>query len=281
MAIAGQLGLEYNGERSANNINAIARQWIRPNIRNKSGQEALEMICKPLNLLYWVESGKIVLDAFPAPPKSVMETWIQAANRGNARVQGVLGQRYYSGTEGIPQEYAKGLKWLVKAAENGDYSAQSALGEIFATGKGAKIDYVKAYKYLYLAAIGYKDRTLEASAAKNRDAIAAKMTQQQMDKAQALAKKWISDFWKKAGNAPYLAGWGKIDPERLVQPAPAYTPAARRANIQGVVVLQCIFRQNGIADKCKLINGLGYGLDESAANRIVIGWRSGRRDHER
>jgi TonB family protein len=272
-AIASQLGLEYNWEKSAKNLNVIARQWTRPNIRNRSGQEALEMICKPLNLLYWVESGKIVLDTFPAPPNSAMEAWIKAANRGNARVQGILGQRYYSGTEGMPQDYSKAMKWLIKAAENGDYSAQFALGEVFTTGKGAVIDYVKAYKYMYLAAVGYKEMTTEVSAARNRDAIAAKMTPQRLENAQALAKDWISGFWRKAGNGPYLTGWGVASPEPLVQPSPAYTPAARQANVQGVVVLQCVIRKNGIAEKCKLIKGLGYGLDESAANIISTQWR--------
>jgi TonB family protein len=273
MAIARQLGLDYNWEKSAKNLNVIARQWTRPYIKNRSGQESLDMICRPLNLLFWVETGKIVLDTFPAPPKSIIETWIKTANRGNTRVQGVLGQRYYSGTEGISQDYTKAMKWLLKAADNGDYPAQSALGDIFANGKGTGVDYVKAYKYLQLAALGYAGMTQAADAAKKRDGVAARMTPQQLEKAQGLAKQWVEDFRRKAGNGPYNVGWGVTNPELLVQPPPAYTPVALQANIQGVVVLQCIIRKNGKVENCKLVRGLGYGLDESAANKVLTEWR--------
>jgi hypothetical protein len=87
MAIASQLGLEYNWEKSAKNLNVIARQWTRPNIRNRSGQEALGMICRPLNLLYWVESGKIVLEKrLTGVMLACRECW----DKGITRVQRVF-----------------------------------------------------------------------------------------------------------------------------------------------------------------------------------------------
>jgi TonB family protein len=99
------------------------------------------------------------------------------------------------------------------------------------------------------------------------------MTTLQIEKAQELANQWVSGFMRKAGNGPYIMGWGVTSPEPLVQPSPAYTPAARQANIQGAVILQCVIRKNGLADSCRLVKGLGYGLDESAANRITTEWR--------
>jgi TonB family protein len=71
---------------------------------------------------------------------------------------------------------------------------------------------------------------------------------------------------------PYVVGNGVQPPVPLVQPLPPYTVEARKARIEGIVVLQAIIRKDGTVDSFKLIRGLGYGLDESAINTIASKW---------
>ena len=49
---------------------------------------------------------------------------------------------------------------------------------------------------------------------------------------------------------------------------PPYTDEARKAGISGTVTVQCIVRIDGTADSCRVLKGLGYGLDESAVKTI-------------
>jgi TonB family protein len=72
---------------------------------------------------------------------------------------------------------------------------------------------------------------------------------------------------------PYVVGNGVRPPVPLVQPLPPYTDEARKARIEGIVLLQAIIRKDGTVDSFKVIRGLGYGLDESAIYTIVSKWR--------
>jgi TonB family protein len=72
----------------------------------------------------------------------------------------------------------------------------------------------------------------------------------------------------------YMAGEdGAEDPVLLVNPMPPYTEDARKARIEGFVVLQAVIRKNGTVDTFKVLKGLGYGLDDSAINTIATKWR--------
>jgi periplasmic protein TonB len=51
-----------------------------------------------------------------------------------------------------------------------------------------------------------------------------------------------------------------------------YTEEARKANIEGIVVLHTTFRKYETVDNIKVCKGLGYKLDESAIN-AVSKWR--------
>ena len=81
--------------------------------------------------------------------------------------------------------FAEALSAWQAAAEAGDSRSMLALGRRHAQGLGAVQDYVEAHKWLNLAAsLG------EAAAAVERDALAAKMTPQQVAAAQARAAAW-------------------------------------------------------------------------------------------
>jgi TonB family protein len=78
---------------------------------------------------------------------------------------------------------------------------------------------------------------------------------------------------KPSGVGPYVSGNGVIEPVAINQPKPPYTPEAREARIEGVVLLLVIIRSNGRVEGIAVIKGLGYGLDESAIKTIATKWR--------
>ena len=52
-----------------------------------------------------------------------------------------------------------------------------------------------------------------------------------------------------------------------------YTEEARKAKVEGLVLIQAIVRKDGSVDSFKIVRGLGYGLDEAAINTIATKWR--------
>ena len=75
------------------------------------------------------------------------------------------------------------------------------------------------------------------------------------------------------GDGVYGLGGGVKAPVPIFQPLPLYTEEARKARLEGIVLLQAIIRKDGSVDSFKVIRGLGYGLDESAINTIATKWR--------
>lgn len=65
---------------------------------------------------------------------------------------------------------------------------------------------------------------------------------------------------------------GGTSPEEVDRVVPHYPPAARRANVQGAVVVRGIVRRDGTIDNVEIIKDLPHGLGE-AARRAVSRWR--------
>jgi len=61
-------------------------------------------------------------------------------------------------------------------------------------------------------------------------------------------------------------------PQVLTHPAPVYTDDARRRGIQGNVIVQAYFDENGNITVLNVVKGLGYGLDENALSTLKA-WR--------
>ncbi len=105
-----------------------------------------------------------------------------AAAQGEAWAQLNLGIRYQSG-QGVTLDYAEAAKWYRLAAAQRNPVAQTMLGEMYAEGQGVARDYVRAYMWFNLGAISGV-----ASAVKNRDITAKRMTSQQIAQAQKMAR---------------------------------------------------------------------------------------------
>jgi TonB family protein len=71
----------------------------------------------------------------------------------------------------------------------------------------------------------------------------------------------------------FLQGKDRFAPKVISMPRPLYTDAARDAKIEGIVRLKAMVRKNGSVDSFRVVQGLGYGLDERAIETIGKYWK--------
>ena len=110
------------------------------------------------------------------------------AERGDARAQTYVGIMYLRG-EGVPHNFDEAARWLREAARAGVSEAQYFLGLMYDKGQGVAQDFVLAEAWLNLAAArsgpGSRWRFVRI-----RDAVASKMSRDQLDEARRLALDW-------------------------------------------------------------------------------------------
>jgi uncharacterized protein len=97
-------------------------------------------------------AAKKKLEATPTPiVNETAEPLIKAAEQGDGTAQCKLGAAYAMG-EGITQDYKEAVKWYRAAAEQGLAEAQYNLGLLYESGTGVAQDDVEAAKWYRLAA---------------------------------------------------------------------------------------------------------------------------------
>ena len=62
------------------------------------------------------------------------------------------------------------------------------------------------------------------------------------------------------------------DPEVIYKPEPEFSEDARKAKLQGTVVVEAIIGRDGRVHNAHVRNGLGLGLDEKALEAVAR-WR--------
>ncbi len=72
--------------------------------------------------------------------------------------------------------------------------------------------------------------------------------------------------------AVYRVGGGTSAPRRIHTPDPEYSEIARRAKLQGTLVLWMIISETGGVSALRIVQPLGLGLDEKAVE-AVRGWK--------
>lgn len=112
-----------------------------------------------------------------------------SALRANARAEALLGFKYEHGL-GVPQSFETAAALYQRAAEQGDPTGQYLLGLMYDKGHGVWEDTVLAHKWLNLAAAHAPARHREQYL-RIRDAVASKMTPDQIYFAQQLAVQWV------------------------------------------------------------------------------------------
>ena len=126
----------------------------------------------------------------PEDYKTAMKWYRLAAEQGDSSAQSNLGDMYSLGM-GVPEDYKTAMKWYRLAAEQGDSSAQYLLGSMYAEGMGVIQDNVYAHMWWNIAASsGDKEAT------KNRDIVAKRMTPADLSTAQNLARECVRKKYK-------------------------------------------------------------------------------------
>ena len=128
--------------------------------------------------------------AIPASPASStaahdVQTLRRLADQGDPTAQFAVGARYATG-EDTPQDYAEAVRWFTKAAEQGHVAAQATLGAYYWAGRGVSPDLAKAYFWSMLAEAGGDE------ASKSRVALlASRLNRAQIVTAQKQANDWF------------------------------------------------------------------------------------------
>jgi TPR repeat protein len=125
-------------------------------------------------------------------PRAVA-TLTPLALRGNAEAQAMLGYLYENGF-GAPQAYDAAADLYTRAAIAGNPFAQAMLGLMYDKGHGVPLDVVIAYKWMNLAAARTNRRQRDYYL-RLRNAIASKMSPDQIAEGQFLAVSWAPGRW--------------------------------------------------------------------------------------
>jgi TonB family protein len=70
----------------------------------------------------------------------------------------------------------------------------------------------------------------------------------------------------------YRIGGGVSDPVPIYKPEPNYAEEARKARLEGAVLLQIVIDENGSVRDVKVLRSLGLGLNEKAVEAVLM-WR--------
>lgn len=109
--------------------------------------------------------------------------WFQrAAAQGDAKAQANLGVLHEQG-RGVPRDLGEAVRWYRLAAAQRRGLAENNLAAILARGQHGPPDLVEAYVLFDRAARDYPAEPDRAAAAANRDAVAARLTAEQLGEA--------------------------------------------------------------------------------------------------
>lgn len=118
----------------------------------------------------------------------VAHDWFaRAAERGYANAQYHLAFAYQNG-RGTQRSQDEAFKWYSRAAAQGDGGAQYNLGRMYQHGLAVPRDVIEAYKWLAIAAMERSPFT--PLAARDRDLLARKMTDEQIEEAEERVENW-------------------------------------------------------------------------------------------
>ena len=170
---------------------------LSPSTRLLAQQALEELTLEELRVL--AEQGdaeaQFNLAALHGSGESVPQDWPEAArwlrlaaDQGHAPGQSALGLVYREGL-GVPQDDAEAVRWLRRGANQGNASGQFLLASMYANGQGVLQDDVEAYMWLSLAAAPSSGADRERLV-KARDAVAERMTANQIAEAQRRAREW-------------------------------------------------------------------------------------------
>ncbi len=167
-------------------IELLGGEWARA-VRGRASALALGLLCLACNAR--ADTLTAGLRAFESHDYvQAAPLLLVAAERGVPIAQTYLGYMYQNGL-GVPRNYTVAASWLNQAAQQGEPTAQFLLGLLFDKGYGVPQDWVQAEVWLNLAASQASGKEQEYWA-RVRDAVAQKLTLDQLAEAQLRAFAW-------------------------------------------------------------------------------------------
>jgi len=122
---------------------------------------------------------------------TALEKFHSAAQKGIADGQYLLGFMYETG-QGVVKDYREAAHWYRLAALQGHHPAQECLGSLYGRGRGVLQNYVLAHMWLNIAAVNSNSPVWYI-----RDIAASKMTAQQIEQAQRMARECMASNFTK------------------------------------------------------------------------------------
>ena len=123
--------------------------------------------------------------------KEAVRWYLLAAKQGDPDAQYNLALKYDKG-QGVAQDYKEAVRWYRLAAKQGLAEAQNNLGVMYGLGQGVLQDHIRAHMWFNIAAITGKKNSVEG-----RDLTASKMTAQQIEQAQRMARECMASNFTK------------------------------------------------------------------------------------
>lgn len=126
--------------------------------------------------------------------------WGKLAEQGDSKSQSALAGLYYHGT-GVEQNYSRAAELWLLSARQGVIEAQRNLGLMYGKGQGVEQSDVQAFAWLNAAA-----EQDDQVAAKSRDYARTQLNEDQLKKAEALAKEIIEkhvDPFREKNKSPH------------------------------------------------------------------------------
>jgi TPR repeat protein len=114
---------------------------------------------------------------------------VRLAERGDPRAQTRLGFMLETG-RGAPQNFGEAAYWYLRAAEQGDADAQYFIGNCFALGLGVPVNPLQAHVWFNLSASRTRQDDERQHRIHLRDAVATRLSRSALDEAQQLAIEW-------------------------------------------------------------------------------------------
>lgn len=124
---------------------------------------------------------------------TALQEWRPLADQGDADAQFNLGALYDKGN-GVLQDYKEAAKYYRLAAEQGSANAQYNLATMYYYGHGVLQDYIQAHMWYNIASANGA-----ANSRKWRDETATKMPQDDVSKAQDMARACMDSDYQDCG----------------------------------------------------------------------------------
>ena len=184
----------------------------------------------------------------PQDQQQAVAWYEKSAAGGNDVAMSRLGTAYLTGT-GVTQDYGQAAAWFAKAASAGDAWSMEKLGSLYETGQGVGQDNVAAYQWYDIAAARG-----DSHAADLRDALAQKMSADQIEAAKKASDEWLAQSANEAATEGRALDSGAVQAcvktVRGSNPSPvyadfdaAYRPATGTIEYQGAEEPLAAFRR--------------------------------------